>query len=119
MRRVVKSCLRRRAAAVGVAVSLGAVAVAGGAASAASGDLDPGFGGAAHGRVEFDLGPPTSLRGLTVQPGGGIVAVGASPTGVTGDAVAYRLQADGTPDSGFGRVTLPGPTDVSEAAWRP
>src|SRR4051812_33684891 len=100
MRRVVKAGRRRRGAAVGVAVSLAAVAVPGGVASAAPGDLDPGFGGASHGRVEFDLGGPnTALRGLAVQPGGGIVGVGTAIGGATPDAVAYRLRADGTPDS--------------------
>jgi uncharacterized delta-60 repeat protein len=119
MKRFVKSCLRRRVAAVGVAVSLAAVAVAGGAASAASGDLDPGFGGAAHGRAEFDLIDPTFLDGLAVQPDGGIISVGtttAAGSATTG-AVAYRLHADGTPDTAFGRVSLPGPTDVNEAAY--
>jgi uncharacterized delta-60 repeat protein len=115
MRLLVKACLRRRVAAVGVAVSL--AAVAGGAASAAPGDLDPGFGGASNGRVEFDLGGSnTLLQGLAVQPGGGIVSVGTADGGATPDAVAYRLRADGTPDSSFGRVTLPGPTDADERA---
>jgi uncharacterized delta-60 repeat protein len=119
MSRLTKSPARRRAAALGAFVSLGAVALAGGAASAASGDLDPGFGGAGHGRVEFDLGCGTTVfQGLAVQPGGGIVSVGLASAdgGVTSDAVAYRLHADGTPDAGFGRVTLPGPSDVNEVA---
>src|SRR3954464_9618879 len=99
MSRSMRSCLRRRVATVGLAVSLGAVAVAGGAASAASGDLDPGFGGAAHGRVEFDLGSPAILRGFAVQPDGGIVSVRTTNVGGPRDAVAHRLHADGTPDS--------------------
>jgi uncharacterized delta-60 repeat protein len=116
MSRLAKSSVRRRAAALGIAASLAAVALAAGAASAASGDLDPGFGGAAHGKVEFDLGGRASLPGVAVQPGGGIVSVGFTAGG-TRDAVAYRLRADGTPDAGSGRVILPGrPMDVEEFA---
>lgn len=116
MSRLTKSPARRRAAALGAFVSLGAVALAGGAASAASGDLDPGFGGAGHGRVEFDLGVPANLQGVAVQLDGGIVSVGTTTAIATTDAVAYRLRPDGTPDFRWAGVRLPGPSDADEAA---
>jgi hypothetical protein len=60
---------RVRRAALGAAVTLATTALAGlsNAASASPGDLDPGFGGANHGRVAFALGTVTDLA---VQPNG-------------------------------------------------
>jgi uncharacterized delta-60 repeat protein len=106
--------MRRGAPALGVAASLAMVAVAGSPLLAASGDLDPGFGGGSHGRVEFNLGFVTDV---VAQPGGGIVTVGSAVGAGTGsDAVAARFHADGTRDFRFGTVKLPGPTEANEAA---
>jgi uncharacterized delta-60 repeat protein len=112
-----RSDLRRGMATIGVLVSLGLVMTAGGTAWAATGDADPGFGGALHGNVRFGLGlPGVVLSGLAVQSGGGIVSVGTVPVGATEDAMAYRLHADGTTDSRSGRVRLPAPRDADESA---
>jgi len=115
----VRSRLRRRVAVVGAVLSLGTVLVAADVASAAAGDLDLGFGGAGHGRVEFDLGGSGSVKlaGMAVQPDGGLVSVGTDlvPGGFD-EAMAYRLHPDGTPDTRFGKVRLPHPSGTSALA---
>lgn len=88
-----------------------------GGASGAPGDLDPGFGGTAHGRVVFHVAHQATLTGLAVQRRGGIITVGHAEGTVAFDAVAARLHPDGTRDHRFGTVTLPGRTDGTEAAW--
>lgn len=115
MRKICVNGVRGRTR-VTVAVMLAACVVAGisGSASALRGDLDPAFGGRSHGEVLFRLGV---LTGLALQPDGGVVAVGGSNNGTTGDAVATRFRSDGRRDHRFGTVTLPGPTDAHEQAW--
>jgi len=102
---------RVRRAALGAAVTLATTALAGlsNAASASPGDLDPGFGGANHGRVAFALGTVTDLA---VQPNGKVVVVGFSPDL---HAVMTRFNADGTPDRDFGTVTLTAGTQTEQA----
>jgi len=99
-------------------LSLGTVVGTADVASAAAGDLDLGFGGAGHGRVEFDLGGRVSLVGMAVQPDGGTVSVGTDfAAGGSNEAVAYRLHSDGTRDTRFGKVPLPHPAGTfAEAA---
>lgn len=92
------------------AASLTIVAVAGSSSWAASGDLDPEFGGTGHGRVV--LGDVRSLDAVAVEPDGGIIEVGDRGGG---EAVAIRLGPDGSRDTGFGSrlLTAPGgPADV-------
>ena len=82
------------------------------AATAAPGDPDPTFGtgGVA---VVADGG---SGYGITVQPDGRIVGVGAAG-GSTGDGRAFRLNRDGSADTAFGRrlLDVPGHSDVAVA----
>ena len=82
------------------------------AATAAPGDPDPTFGtgGVA---VVADGG---SGYGITVQPDGRIVGVGAAG-GSTGDGRAFRLNRDGSVDTAFGRrlLDVPGHSDVAVA----
>jgi uncharacterized delta-60 repeat protein/uncharacterized repeat protein (TIGR01451 family) len=73
-----------------------------GAAVAAPGDLDPGFG--SGGRVLTDLGGTDSANDVAAQSDGKIVSVGASAdnSGVESDFALTRHNADGTPDTSFG-----------------
>ena len=64
----------------------------------AAGNPDTSFGGAAGARV--DLGGYENLMGVTLTPGGGVVATGYTDVG--DDAIVVKLGADGTPDSAFG-----------------
>lgn len=77
----------------------------------ADGSLDATFDG--DGRLVLPVGTGDDIaRGLVLQPDGKLVAVGESFTG-TYDVALIRLNADGTPDTGFdgdGKVTTaPGP----------
>jgi uncharacterized delta-60 repeat protein len=95
----------RRVTAAAAAAAGVVVAVFAGGATGAPGDLDPGFGGRAHGRVVFDMGV---VKGLAAQRGGGLVTVGDSGSGSSQHAVAARFKPDGTRDQRFGTVMLPG-----------
>lgn len=72
------------------------IAVAGGPASAADGDLDPTFSG--DGRVVSDFGSAERADGVAVQADGRIVVVG---TGCGGDFLVARYDAGGALDPSF------------------
>ena len=73
-----------------------------GAAVAAPGDLDPGFG--SGGKVLTGLGADDHANDVAVQPDGKIVSVGASADSILqeSDFALTRHNADGTLDAGFG-----------------
>ncbi|MGX1674079.1 calcium-binding protein [Streptomyces sp. NPDC055400] len=73
-----------------------------GAAVAAPGDLDPGFG--SGGKVLTGLGGTDHANDVTVQPDGKIVSVGASEDSSSqeSDFALTRHNADGTLDTSFG-----------------
>lgn len=98
------------AAALGVAM----MAAVPGDASGSPGDLDPGFGGAAHGRVGVLTGFGV-VTDMTVQRDGKIVVVGYADRegGTEYHALAARLEADGRFDHRFGTVALPAAPDGS------
>ena len=78
-----------------------------------AGNPDTSFGGAAGAHV--DLGGYENLMGVTLTPGGGVVATGYTDVG--DDAIVVKLGADGTPDSAFGPagvVALQGGIDNGE-----
>lgn len=78
-----------------------ALLLAGGAAWAAAGDLDPTFGGG-DGRVVSDLGCESSVADLATVPGSGkIVAFGRCTKDDPGSALA-RYNPDGSLDPTFG-----------------
>lgn len=77
-------------------VALAATVLSAGMAMGAPADLDPGFG--ERGRVLIDSGRPDDAMAVAVQRDGGIVVGGQAGT----DPAAYRLNADGSPDRGFG-----------------
>jgi uncharacterized delta-60 repeat protein len=82
-------------------------------ASAASGLLDPSFGGAAHGRVVVDISGASNLSvtGTAVEAEGGVVGVGFDDRGAgVFDGVVFRLLPDGRRDTRFGTVRLRGPS---------
>jgi uncharacterized delta-60 repeat protein len=101
-----------------LAFPLAALAVAalpGPASVAAPGDLDPAFG--ANGIAVVDEGDREYLEDTVVQPDGKILAVGQAHVGASYDALAVRLNPDGTRDPSFGYRTLPGPAgSYSEVA---
>jgi uncharacterized delta-60 repeat protein len=77
-----------------------------------AGALDPTFGsGGKVGGAFSALSKSDVATGVAVQPDGKIVVVGTTTgAGGTGDFAALRLNADGTPDAGFGsggRVVIP------------
>jgi uncharacterized delta-60 repeat protein len=75
--------------------------LAAGAVLAQDGDLDSGFGSA--GRAVVDFGGTEVARGIALQQDGKIVLSGVTSAGGTGSAAALaRLNADGSPDMGFG-----------------
>lgn len=100
MRNVLVRAARRAALLLLVATSV--TAAVGVAASAASGDLDAGFGGADHGRVV--VGGVRSLYGVAVQSNGAVVGVGRAD----GKAGVIRLRPDGSRDTRFGTRKLTG-----------
>ncbi|MET7518168.1 calcium-binding protein [Streptomyces sp. NPDC005480] len=73
-----------------------------GAAVAAPGDLDPGFG--SGGKVLTGLGGNDHANDVAAQPDGKIVSVGASAdsSGLESDFALTRHNADGSLDTGFG-----------------
>jgi uncharacterized delta-60 repeat protein len=90
---------RRLAAAVVLVVATTTLVSA---ATAAPGDLDPGFG--SDGRVTTDFGGSEGAQAVALQADGKIVAVGSG----AGDFALARYNPDGSLDSGFGsggRVT--------------
>jgi uncharacterized delta-60 repeat protein len=68
-------------------------------ASAAAGDLDPGFG--SGGKTTTDFGGSDGANSVALQPDGKIVVAGSRFTGTADFAVA-RYGADGALDEGFG-----------------
>src|SRR3954452_21911660 len=87
-------------------------------ASAASGQLDLGFGGAGHGRGVVAISGATnvSVTGTAVGPSGAVVGVGFDGHGSGAfDGVVFRLLPDGRRDTSFGTVRLSGPS--GEAAF--
>jgi uncharacterized delta-60 repeat protein len=96
----------RAALALPVAV-LAAAAVPGPASVAAPGDLDPGFG--SGGIAVVDEGVQEAAYATVVQPDGRIILVGEAAVGNHYDALAVRLNADGSRDADFGYRTFPGP----------
>ena len=96
-------------------VATAAVAFLPGPASvAAPGDLDPTFG--TGGVAVVDEGVAEYAAGLTVQPDGKIIGVGATYLGGSGDALVFRLNPDGSRDAGFGYRQLDGPGGVTDTA---
>ncbi|MEU6882257.1 calcium-binding protein [Streptomyces sp. NPDC046712] len=96
-----RSRLRRACAATAVGAVLAFVGP--GVASAAAGDLDPGFGGG-DGIVVTDLPYYEDSRDMVLQPDGKILTVGTlTPAeGPGSDISLLRYTADGTPDASFG-----------------
>ncbi|MEU9994740.1 calcium-binding protein [Streptomyces sp. NPDC050848] len=98
--------------------SLALVLALPGAALAAPGDLDPGFGG--DGTVLTDAGGEEVGNDVVVQADGRIVVVGTDAPDSFGNFAITRYLADGSPDSTFGdggRVStdIGGFTDAAEA----
>jgi uncharacterized delta-60 repeat protein len=85
-------------------ISLGVAVVAvfalAGAAMSAPGDLDPTFDGDGRSVVAFD-NPPGKVNAMALQSDGKIVLAGRGGSGAWDVALA-RLNADGSPDTGFG-----------------
>jgi uncharacterized delta-60 repeat protein len=82
------------------------VALPGGIALAAPGDLDPSFDG--DGRVTTDFGGNDLAEGVAIQADGKIVVAGSSGPSNARDFALTRYNADGSLDSSFdadGRVT--------------
>ena len=98
--------------------ALAALAVAtltGPASEATPGDLDPTFG--AGGVAVIDEGGAVEYgNGLTVQPDGKIIGVGTTVSGPASNGLAFRLNADGSRDTGFGYRRLEGPGGVDGAS---
>lgn len=90
---------RPRMAALGAAVALGALAVAG-PALGAPGDLDPTFG--TEGRVLTDFGGHDQATALAREADGRIVAVGATDAEGTFEFAVARYRKDGSLDRSFG-----------------
>jgi uncharacterized delta-60 repeat protein len=67
----------------------------------AGGKLDDGFGQSGTSRP--DAGGSGAIYKLALQPDGRILAAGYTEANDNRNAVVYRLNADGTPDSGFGQ----------------
>jgi uncharacterized delta-60 repeat protein len=65
------------------------------------GDLDDGF--ASGGTARLEVGGYGAAHALAVQPDGKILVAGSIETNGNTNAVVYRLNPDGTPDSSFGR----------------
>jgi len=84
-------------AAVGL---LGLVAAPPQAVSATSSHLDPSFG--SGGRSVMRALERTTVNDIAVQPDGSVVVAATSESGVTPNAVVYRLRRDGQLDTGFG-----------------
>jgi uncharacterized delta-60 repeat protein len=68
------------------------------AAEAAPADVDRGFG--SGGQTIVDFGGDDESNATAIQPDGKIVVAGS--TSINADAVVARLNADGSPDLGFG-----------------
>ncbi|WP_405726821.1 calcium-binding protein [Streptomyces sp. NBC_01537] len=84
---------------VAIATGLALVLAVPGVATAAPGDLDPGFG--TGGKVVTAVG--SDVRGVAVQGDGKIVAVGnGSMDGFGGDFAVTRYNPNGSLDTGFG-----------------
>ena len=81
-------------------VAVGALAAVP-AASAAPGDLDPGFGSVGMARI-LPSQEENIVRGVAIQPDGKIVVAGAAKGAVNGDFLFARYNSDGSPDLGFG-----------------
>ena len=102
-----------RAALVAPAAAL--TMVSGPAALAAPGDLDPTFG--TSGVVVVDQTLQTWALDLAVQADGKVVGVGeVYGVGPSNDALAFRLNADGSRDPQFGIRRLDGPGGGYESA---
>ena len=82
------------------AVVLLLIGLAAGRATAASGDLDPTFGG---GTVVTDISGNDSVNAVVIQPDGKIIAAGGS-TGAGTDFTLVRYLDTGAPDATFGTV---------------
>ncbi len=108
---------------IAVALAAATVTAFGGTAAAAPGDLDASFGGG--GRVTFTPGgKPGRVFDVAIQPDGKILLVGdALKGGVDYDFAITRLNANGSPDTGFGsggtvlvdNTTTAGATDSANA----
>ena len=77
---------------------IGTIALSAGVALGAPADIDRGFG--RDGRVVVDFGGSDDVYAVAVQPDGKIVVAGE--TSNKSDAVVARVNADGSPDRGFG-----------------
>lgn len=66
----------------------------------ANGELDPSFG--QNGEVTLAAPGGGEARAVAIQPDGKIVLVGDAKPGATYDFMIARLNADGSPDGGFG-----------------
>jgi len=95
-------------------VALAAAVLADAASHAASAALDPAFG--TGGIAVVDDGVDESAYGMTLQPDGKIIGVGYSLSGPDPDALVFRLDPDGAPDTGFGYRRLDGPGGAAEYA---
>jgi uncharacterized delta-60 repeat protein len=74
------------------------------AAYAAAGQLDPTFN--ATGKVLLPSGGTDNARDVVIQPDGKVVVVGAAPG--ANDAIVWRYNSDGTPDTTFNAGGTPG-----------
>src|SRR5690606_37117556 len=70
-------------------------------AAAAPGDLDPAFG--ADGRVFVDVPGDDDIAATALLQVDGKLVIGRTNDAATDDFSVLRLDADGSPDPGFGR----------------
>lgn len=83
-----------------VCVILGVYALAG-SASAAPGDLDPGFGDGGAVLPKLPAGSQFEPFAMDIQQDGKLVVVGNYETSTSATIEVARFNTDGTPDSGF------------------